>query len=104
VLDIRLGLSCSIVREEVYKALGRSYSLRACKDSMSVCAICRPPSVVFSDFGDVLVERGKSSTAVYRAAVLVVPLLMRSGMCSSRYQFVHSSSVILRGSKSTRRR
>jgi len=31
VLDIRLGLSCSIIIKEVYKALSRSYSLRACK-------------------------------------------------------------------------
>jgi hypothetical protein len=31
VLNIRLGSSCSIVKEEVYKALCRSYSLRACK-------------------------------------------------------------------------
>jgi hypothetical protein len=31
VLDIRLGLSCFIFREEVCEALGRSYSLRTCK-------------------------------------------------------------------------
>jgi hypothetical protein len=31
VLDVGLGLSCSIVGEEVCEALGRSHSLRACK-------------------------------------------------------------------------
>ena len=31
MLDIGLGLSCSIVREEVCEALGRSYGSRACK-------------------------------------------------------------------------